>query len=191
MTREAQIHMRAASDEAVDGGSERGLKMIRPAGNKLEVTTPSDVEIVMTRQFDAPRQLVFEAHTKPEHMVRWFGLRGESMPVCEIDLRVGGKWRYVLSAPGGIQMGMNGEFQEIVPPERIVTTENFEGEFFEMMGSGTVNTMVLEEHDGKTTMTITVLYRSREARDAVLQTPMEQGAGEAFDRLEELLAELA
>ncbi len=162
----------------------------RPS-NKLKVTTPSDLEIVMTREFDAPRELVFEAHSKPEHLVRWFGLRGESMPVCEVDLRVGGSWRYVLSAPGGIEMGINGVYQEIVPPERIVTTENFEGEFFEAMGAGTVNTMVLEERDGKTTMTVTVRYKTREARDAVLQSPMEQGAGEAFDRLEELLATLA
>lgn len=163
--------------------------MVSQPSNKLKISIPNDNEIVMTREFDAPRQLVFDAHTKPEHIVRWFGLRGEQMPVCEVDLRVGGRWRYVLSAPGG-EMGIYGIYQEIVPPERLVTTEVFEGEFFEAMGSGTVNTMVLEEHDGKTTMTLTVNYRTKEQRDAVLASPMEQGAGESFDRLEELLATL-
>ena len=164
--------------------------MVSQPSNKLKITVPNDNEIVMTRHFDAPRQLVFDAHTKPEHIVRWFGLRGETMPVCEVDLRVGGHWRYVLTWQGE-EMGMYGTFQEIDPPERVVTTENFEGELFEAMGGGTVNTMVLEEHEGRTTMTLTVNYRTKEQRDAVLASPMEQGAGESFDRLEELLATLS
>ena len=128
-----------------------------PTSGKLKVTASSDLEIVMTREFNAPRALVFDAFTKPEHLTRWFGLRDEKMFVCDVDLRVGGKWRYVLSM-GEQEMGMYGEFLEIDPPRRLVQTENFEGEFFEMMGSGTVNTMALEERDGVTTMRITILY---------------------------------
>lgn len=160
--------------------------MNRPSTGKLQVTTPSDLEIVLTREFEAPASLVFDAFTKPEHLTRWFGLRDEQMPVCEVDLRTGGKWRFVLSM-GGQEMGMYGEFLEIEPPNRLVQTEHFEGELFEVMGAGTVNTLVLEERDGKTVMTSTILYKTREARDAVLQTPMDEGAGESFDRLEELL----
>lgn len=163
--------------------------MTTPRGNRVVLSTPNDYEIVMKRVFDAPAKLVYDAHTKPEHLVRWFGLRGESMPVCEVDLRVGGHWRYVLTAPGG-EMGMYGTFQELDPPHRIVTTENFEGDLFEAMGGGTVNTMLLEERDGRTHMTLTVNYRTREARDAVLRTPMEWGVNESYSRLDELLATL-
>lgn len=164
--------------------------MNRPSTGKLKVTTPSDLEIVMTREFDAPATLVFDAFTTPEHLTRWFGLRDEAMTVCEVDLRVGGKWRFVLSM-GDQEMGMYGEFLEISPPHRLIQTEHFDEPFFEIMGAGTTNTMLLEEREGKTLMTSTVLYKTKEARDAVLQTPMEQGAGESFDRLEELLQALA
>ena len=164
--------------------------MNRQRSGKLKVTTPSDLEIAFSREFDAPRDLVFECFTKPEHLRRWYGRRVDEMTVCEVDLRVGGKWRFVL-AEGGEEMAIYGEFLEIDPPERLVQTEYFEGEFFEMMGAGTVNTMVLEERDGRTLMTLTALYKTREARDTVLQSPMEQGAGESFDRLEELLQMLA
>jgi uncharacterized protein YndB with AHSA1/START domain len=163
--------------------------MTQPGSGKLEVTAPSDLEIVLAREFDAPRDLVFDCFTKPEHLRRWFGLRDDEMTVCEVDLRVGGKWRFVLRT-GGQEMGLYGEFLEIEPPSRLVQTENFEGEFFEMMGAGTINTMVLEERDGKTLMINTVLYKTKEARDTVLQSPMAEGAGESFDRLEELLRTL-
>ena len=151
---------------------------------------PSEREIVMTRDFAAPRSLVFDAFTQPEHIRRWLGREGDTMSVCEVDLRVGGAWRYLWQLREGGEMGMYGSFLEIDAPRRLVQTEHFEGEFFEVMGGGTVNTLVLEEHDGVTTMTITVVYKSREARDGVLRTPMEAGAGESFDRLEELLGTL-
>jgi uncharacterized protein YndB with AHSA1/START domain len=161
------------------------------APHTLIVTTPSDLEIRMTRTFDAPRQLVFDAWTRPEHMRRWLGRRGDTMPVCEIDLRVGGGYRVVWRLREGGEMGMHGVYKEIVPPERLVSTEVFEGPEFEAMGGESLNTLVLEEHDGRTLMTITSLYQSREARDGVLRTGMEKGAGESFDRLEELLRTLA
>jgi uncharacterized protein YndB with AHSA1/START domain len=141
----------------------------------------------MTREFRAPRALVFDAWTKPEHIARWFGLRGEKTDAT-VDLRVGGSYRYVLADGAGGEMAIAGEYLEISPPERLVCTERFDGEFFEMMGGGSVNTMVLEERGGVTLMTLTSAYKSREARDAVMQTPWEEGAAETFDRLDELLA---
>ena len=154
----------------------------------LEITTPSDTEIVMRREFDAPRELVFEAFTKPEHITRWLGWRGDTMPVCEVDLRVGGKYRYVWSLSDGGEMGLYGEFLEIDPPSRIVQTENFDEPYFEAMGSGTVITLTLEERDGKTLMTETIACKSREARDGIIATGMESGVVHSFERLDELLA---
>ena len=149
-------------------------------------TTPSDREIEMTRLFDAPRQLVFDAFTNPAHVPHWFGPRGWSVPVCEIDLRPGGSWRYVLSGPDGEEMGMSGVYREITPPERIVTTESFD----DYPGESEV-TAVFVEDGGKTTLTVTVLYPSKEVRDAVIKTGMEHGAAETYDRLAELLPSLA
>jgi uncharacterized protein YndB with AHSA1/START domain len=152
----------------------------------LKVTTPTDRAIVMTRVFDAPRRLVFDALTQPELLQRWFfGPPGWSLVVCEIDLRVGGAYRYVWSRPGGTDMGMGGVYREIVPPERIVNTEAFDESWYP--GEALVTT-VLVEQGGKTTLTLTVLYESREARDAVLKTPMEHGVAAGYDRLAELLA---
>jgi len=165
--------------------------MVETSSKGLTVTLPSDLEIVMTRVFDAPRHLVFDAWTKPEHLKRWFGPRGWTMPVCEIDLRPGGPWRFFMRKDDGSEMGMYGEYREVVPPERLVSTEFFEGAEFEEMGGGTINTLTFEERGGQTTMTTTVLYKSREARDAVLQTGMEDGVAESFDRLAELLQTLA
>jgi len=161
-----------------------------PSG-KLEVTTPSDLEIVMTRRFIAPKALVFDAFTRPEHLRRWLGRPQDTMSVCEVDLKVGGAWRYRWQLVEGGEMGMYGEFLEIAPPDRLVQTENFEEPYFEVMGSGSVNTMVLEERDSATTMTLTALYKSRAARDSVLQTPMEEGAAMSFNQLEELLQTLS
>ena len=163
--------------------------MTQSQSNTLKVTTPSDLEILMTREFNAPPHLVFDAWIKPEHVARWFGLRTEKT-VAEIDFRVGGSYRFVLGDGAGGEMVIQGEYLEIAPPDRLVCTERFEGQFFEMMGAGTVNTMVLEDQDGKTFMTLSVLYKSREARDAVLQTGMEEGAAMSFDRLAELLETL-
>jgi uncharacterized protein YndB with AHSA1/START domain len=163
--------------------------MTQAGKHTLTVEARADLEIVMVREFNAPRQIVFDAWTKPEHLERWFGLRTEKTE-AEVDLRVGGSYRYVLGDGAGGEMVIAGEYLEIQPPERLVCTERFEGQFFEMMGSGTVNTMVLEERDGKTLMTLTALYKTKEARDAVLQTPMAEGAAETFDRLEDLLLTL-
>jgi uncharacterized protein YndB with AHSA1/START domain len=155
----------------------------------LKVTTPTEREIVMTRVFDAPRTLVFEAMTRPELLKRWLtGPPGWSMVVCEIDLTVGGAYRYVWLSPDGTEMGMGGVHREIVPPERVVCTQLFDEDW---TGGEAVGTLVLTERDGKTTLTNTVLYASREARDAVLKTPMEHGVAASYDRLAELLASMA
>lgn len=153
---------------------------------RLKVTTRGDREIVMTRAFDAPRSLVFDAFTKPELVRRWLlGPEGWSMPVCEIDLRVGGRYRYVWRHVNGNEMGMGGEFREIVVPERIVSTEVFDEAWYPGEAVGTI---ILDEKDGKTTITQTVLYQSHEAREAVLKSPMESGVEAGYNRLEELLA---
>ena len=142
---------------------------------------------MMTRAFDAPRRLVFEAFTKPELVKRWLlGPPGWSMIVCEIDLRVGGAYRYVWRHDGdGTEMGLGGVHREIVAPERIVSTERFDQSWYPGEAVGTV---VLVEQEGKTTLTQTMLYESRAARDAVLKTPMESGVAASYDRLADLLA---
>ena len=149
----------------------------------LKVTTPGDREIVLTRVFDAPRQMVFDAFSKPELLRRWFGPRGWSLDVCEVDLRIGGGFRFVLQGPGGQRMGMRGVYKEIVPPERSVHLESFD----DYPGESKV-TSVFVEQDGKTTMTATVLYPSQEVRDIVIRSGMEHGAAESYDKLAELLA---
>jgi uncharacterized protein YndB with AHSA1/START domain len=154
---------------------------------KLQITTPSDREIAMTRVFAAPRRLVFDALTKPELVKRWLlGPPGWSMPVCEIDLRVGGKYRYVWRRESdGTDMGMGGVYREITKPERIVATENFDQSWYSGEAVGTTR---LVEQGGKTTLTQTMLYESKETRDEVLKSPMESGVGASYDRLAELVA---
>lgn len=153
---------------------------------RLQVTTPTEREIVMTRVFDAPRRLVFDALTKPELVRRWLlGPDGWSMPVCEIDLRVGGSLRYVWRHVNGREMGMRGVFREIARPARLVHTEVFDDPWYP--GEG-LDTMVLVEERGKTTLTTTVRYESQETRDAVLKSGMETGVARSYDRLEEILA---
>ncbi|MDQ3660412.1 MAG: SRPBCC family protein [Actinomycetota bacterium] len=151
--------------------------------NELTITTPSDREIVMTREFHAPRDLVFEAHTSCEHMSRWWGPRKYEVVSCEIDFRPGGKWRIVHRGPDGEDYAFHGEYREIVPPERIVWTFEFEG----FPGSVSVETMTLEEHDGRTTFTATSVYSTVEERDGMLQSGMEAGAKETMERLDEYL----
>jgi uncharacterized protein YndB with AHSA1/START domain len=148
----------------------------------LKVTTPTEREIVLTRVFDAPRSLVFDALTKPELLTRWFGPRGWSLVVCEVDLKVGGAWRFVLRGPDGTDMGMRGVYREIAPPERLVHTETFD----DFPGESVVTTLLVEDR-GKTTLTGTVLYPSQEIRDAVIKSGMEHGAAETYDKLAELL----
>ena len=152
------------------------------ATSRLTVTTPSDREIVMSRVFDAPRELVFEAHSKCEHIRHWWG-RGNPLD-CEMDFRPGGKYRFVEHAPDGNDYAFRGEYREIVAPERIVSTFEFEG----APGQICVDTLTLEEHDGKTTLTTRSLFDSVEARDGMLSSGMETGANESLDHLAELLA---
>jgi uncharacterized protein YndB with AHSA1/START domain len=156
---------------------------------KLEVTTPTDREIAMTRVFDAPRGLVFDAFTKPELVRRWLlGPSGWTMPVCEIDLRVGGRYRYVWRKAGVPDMGMGGVFREIVPAERIVATESFDDPWYE---GEALDTTVFDEQSGRTTVTMTMLLASKEIRDKILKSGMERGVAESYDRLEEILASQA
>jgi uncharacterized protein YndB with AHSA1/START domain len=151
------------------------------------ITTPSDREVVMTRVVDARRSLVWEAWTNPEHVPNWLlGPEGWTMPVCEIDLRPGGTWHFVWRQSDGTEMEMRGEYREIAPPERLVSTESWGGDWPE-----TLNTLVLSEEDGKTTITQTTLYPSKEARDAALQTGMTDGASVTFDRLAQYLRTMA
>ena len=153
---------------------------------KLQITTPSDREIAMTRVFDAPRDMVFDAWTKPELLQRWLGVRGGwTFAVCEVDLRVGGRYRYVWRGAKGQEMGMGGVFREIVRPGRLVATEKFDDPWYE---GEALDTTAFVERGGKTTATTTVLYASREIRDAVLKSPMEKGVAESYDKLAELLA---
>jgi uncharacterized protein YndB with AHSA1/START domain len=152
--------------------------------NKLMVTTPSDREIVLTRVFDAPRDLVFEAHSSCEHMSQWWGPRKYEIASCEMDFRPGGAWRIVHRGPGGEEdQGFHGEYREIVRPQRIVWTFEWEG----MPGHVSVETLTLEEHDGKTTVTGTSVFDSVEDRDGMLESGMESGAAETYDRLDEYL----
>jgi uncharacterized protein YndB with AHSA1/START domain len=156
----------------------------------LKVTTPTDREIVLTRGFDAPRSLVFEAMTKPELLQRWlYGPPGWSMVVCEDDPRVGGTFRWVWRGPDGAEMSMRGVYREVVPPERVVRTESFEFGCDAQAGEQ-LATLVLTEQGGKTTLTITLLYPSKEARDATIASGMERGVAASYDRLAELLASM-
>jgi uncharacterized protein YndB with AHSA1/START domain len=155
----------------------------------LKLTTRGEREIMMTRVFDAPRTLVFDAFTKPDLVRKWLlGPEGWTMPVCEIDLRVGGSYRYVWRNAQGIEMGMGGVYREIVAPERVVATERFDQSWYPGEAVGTIT---LAEQSGKTMLTQTVLYDSREAREVVLKSPMESGVVASYDRLAGLLASQA
>lgn len=151
-----------------------------------QVTLPTDTQILITREFDAPRHLVYRAWTTPELIERWWsGDRGEVTGV-EVDLRVGGRWRYVMVANDGSEVAFHGEYREIVPYERIVSTEVFEG----MPDEEAVDTLTLTEQDGRTTVTVLVQHASREARDAHIESGMEEGLQEAMDHLEEVAVSL-
>jgi uncharacterized protein YndB with AHSA1/START domain len=155
----------------------------------LEITTPNERDIVMTRAFAAPRKLVFDAFTTPALLKRWLlGPDGWSLAVCEIDLRVGGKYRYVWHRErDGVDMGMGGVYREVAAPERLVATERFDEAWYPGEALGT---MVFTEHGGRTTLKQTMTYESREARDAALKTGMEDGVRASYDRLEKLLASI-
>ena len=161
-----------------------------PTANKVRATTfttPSDREVVATRVVDAPRRLVWEVWTSPEHLPHWLlGPEGWTMPVCEIDLRPGGAWRFGWRGADGAGMEMRGVYRDVTPPERLIHTESWGGEWPE-----TLNTLLLTQEDGKTTMTCTALYPSREAREAALGTGMKDGWSASYDRLDAYLRTLA
>ena len=154
----------------------------------FRMTTPSDLEIRLTRLFDAPRALVFEAMHTPEHVKQWWGClaQGYSVPVCEIDLRPGGTWRFVNRLPNGKEVAFHGVYREIARPERVVNTEIFE----EYPDVESLVTTLLTEERGKTRLTVTARYPSPEVRDIVLKSGMDRGAALSYDRLEEVAAAL-
>jgi uncharacterized protein YndB with AHSA1/START domain len=158
--------------------------------NVLNVTTPTDREIVITRQFDAPRRLVWDAMAKPELLKRWlFGPPGWEMTTCEDDLRPGGKFRWSWSGPEGAAMTMTGIYREVVAPERMVRTESFEFGCAPQAGEQLAR-LVLTEQGGKTLLTLTMLYPSKEARDGAIASGMERGISVGYDRLDEILPTL-
>ena len=155
----------------------------------LSVTTPSDREIVLTRTFNAPRRLVWEAVTKPEHVRKWYGCSAMTLAECSIDLRVGGSYRFTMRAPDGVDHTMTGVYQDIVVPERIIHTERYETTG--LITPFALVTMSLTEQAGRTRLQTVVLHANKESRDGHLNSGMESGARETFDRLEALLASLA
>jgi uncharacterized protein YndB with AHSA1/START domain len=148
---------------------------------------PGEPTIVLRRLFDAPRRLVWEATTKPEHIARWYGFCDAEMVECRVDLRTGGEWRFRLRMPDGSEHGFGGVYREVRPPERLVQTFRYDG----FPDAEAVETAVYEDQGGKTLLTITVLHQSVEFRDGHVASGMEVGANESHDRLEELLANLS
>ncbi|MGH2784659.1 MAG: SRPBCC family protein [Actinomycetota bacterium] len=153
----------------------------------LQINASGERDIVMTREFDAPRELVWDAWTKPELLKRWLGVRGGwTFPVCEVDLVVGGKYRWVWRGPDGTEMGVSGEYREIVAPERLVATEEFDDAWYE---GDCLNTIELTERDGRTTVTTTMHLDNATIRDGVLAGPMAGGVSESYDVLAQVLAD--
>ena len=155
--------------------------------HSLSVSTPSDLEIRLERDFDAPRDLVFTAFSTAEHMQHWWGQAGSTLVVCDMDFRPGGAWRFVERDKNGNEWGFRGQVHEIAPPERIVQTFEFDG----MPGHISTETMVLEDLHPGTRLTVTSVFASKEDRDGMLQSGMERGAAESYDRLEDYLKTLA
>jgi uncharacterized protein YndB with AHSA1/START domain len=151
-----------------------------------KVTLPADEQILITREFDAPKHLVYKAWTTPELVRRWWNAKRGEVTTCEIDLRVGGTWRYVMVTPDGMEVGFHGEYREIVPNERIVSTEVFEG----MPEAAALNTLTLAEEDGRTILTVLVEHSSKEHRDGHINSGMEAGMQDAMDLLEEVAVSL-
>jgi uncharacterized protein YndB with AHSA1/START domain len=150
---------------------------------KLIVTLPSDTEIKQERMFDAPRELVFRAYTDPEMLAQWWGPNGYTTRVDQLELRPGGKWRFVQHDPDGNEFAFRGEYREVLPPERLVGTFEFEG----MPGHIAVEAMTLQEIDGGTKLTALMSFDTQEERDGMIESGMEQGASESLDRFEDLL----
>jgi uncharacterized protein YndB with AHSA1/START domain len=156
------------------------------ASGTATVTLPTDEQILITREFDAPRELVYKAWTTPELVRRWWHAKRGEVTVVEIDLRVGGKWRYAMVAHGDVEVAFHGEFREIVPNERLVSTEVYEG----MPEEEAINTLTLTEANGRTTLTLLVEHSSKEFRDGHVDSGMEDGLQDALDLLEEIAASL-
>jgi uncharacterized protein YndB with AHSA1/START domain len=154
------------------------------------VTLPSDTQILITREFDAPAHLVYKAWTTPELVERWWHANRGEMTVCEIDLRVGGRWRYAMVTPDGMEVGFHGEYREIVPNELLVSTEAYEG-IPDADEHAALDTLTLVEVDGRTTMTVLVEHPTKEGRDAHIESGMEAGMQDALDRLEQVAISLA
>ena len=155
--------------------------------SRANLTLPTDEQILVTRDFDAPRHLVYKAWTTPELVKRWWHANRGTVTVVEIDLRVGGQWRYVMVAEDGMEVGFHGEYREIVPDERIVSTEVYEGlpDGVSEEEGGTVNTVTFSEADGRTTMTLLIQTTSKVSRDAIIESGMESGLQDALELLEQ------
>jgi uncharacterized protein YndB with AHSA1/START domain len=153
------------------------------------IALPTDCEIIITRLFDASAKNVFKAYTTPELVKRWWGFDTSQWLVCEIDLREGGKWRYLTREDGGYEVGFHGEYRSLKAPEQIITTEVFEG--FPEASEGSLNTIKFEEANGITTMTMTVLHTCKEHRDAHIASGMETGMQVSMNRLEEIAQTLS
>jgi uncharacterized protein YndB with AHSA1/START domain len=165
--------------------------MRRTSSRRATVTLPTDEQILIRREFDAPKHLVFKAYTTPDLVRRWWHAKRGEMTVAEIDLRVGGKWRSAMVTPDGVEVAFHGEYREIVPNERLVSTEVYEGApQGEGPEQGTLNTATFTEADGRTTLTILVEAPSKEIRDAIIESGMEEGMQDAFDLLEEVAVSL-
>ena len=158
------------------------------SSGSAKVTLPADEEILVTREFDAPKHLVYKAYTTPELVSRWWAGRRGEVETCEIDLRVGGRWRYAMRATGGFGVAFHGQFSEIVPDQRIVTTEVYEGAPPGL--EDPINIVTFSERDGRTTLSILMQVESREVRDMILESGMETGLQEGMDIFEELLREM-
>jgi uncharacterized protein YndB with AHSA1/START domain len=156
------------------------------SSGRATVTLPTDEQILITREFDAPKHLVYKAWTTPELVRRWWSGRRGEMTVAEIDLRVGGMWRYVMVAQGGFEVGFHGEYREIVPNERLVSTEVYEA----IPDDYALNTLTLTEVDGRTTLTVLVEHTSKDARDGHVNSGMEVGMQEGMDLLEQVAVSL-
>jgi len=152
-----------------------------------KVTLPTDEQILIVREFDAPRRLVWEAFTNPELVRRWWHAKRGEMAVCEMDLRVGGAWRYAMETPDGVEVAFHGDYLEVVPEERVVTRELYEGlpEGVSAQDAATINTATLTESDGRTTLTILIQAANKASRDAIVASGMEDGLQDALDLLEE------
>jgi uncharacterized protein YndB with AHSA1/START domain len=157
--------------------------------NAMTLTRTSDLEFVLTRVFAAPRRLVFEAWTQPEHVRRWYGCSIMTLTACEIDLRVGGAWRYVMRGPDGVEHTMTGVYREVAPPGRLVYTERYVTAGFAC--DEALVTVIFAEHDAMTTLTCTVTHASKANCDRHLASGMDRGAAEVYDRLEALLRTMA